>query len=65
MVLSAQIRSESGESVGTFALNPTKFGNEQPGWRGEVTLELDGQRYATWVLLVPIGQAKHLAREGE
>lgn len=58
MVLSAQIRNESGESVGTFALKPTGFGNEQPGWRGEVKLEIDGRRYVTWCLLVPVDQAE-------
>jgi len=58
MVLSATIRNEKGESVGTFALRSKMWGNERPGWYGVVNLDMGYYRYRTECKLIVSGFAE-------
>lgn len=54
MVLSATIKNENGENVGTFALTERAWQGDQAGWCGEVVLTVAGKRFWTTCILVSI-----------
>ena len=56
MVLTCEIRTLTGESLGVILLNEKTFASGKPGYFGQTKLELEGVRYQAQAQLVRIGQ---------
>ena len=54
MVLTCEIRTLTGESLGVILLNEKEFKSGKSGWFGTAKIEVDGLRYQTQAQLVKI-----------
>lgn len=55
MIIVAELKTDTGQSVGTIALPPKQFKTGSRGFFGNTKLELDGKRYQVQIQLVEIG----------
>lgn len=55
MILTATVRTDSGEAVGVLVLNPKTFKSGKAGFFGQGKIEVDGVRYQAQSQLVRIG----------
>lgn len=65
MVLTAEIRELTGESLGVILLNEKTFKSGKSGWFGTAKIEIDGIRYQCQSQLVKIaGQSEPEGKPG-
>lgn len=55
MLIIADLKSDSGETLGTISVPPKQFKTGSRGFYGNAKLEIDGKRYQVQIQIVEIG----------
>ncbi len=55
MLIIADLKTETGQTLGTIALPPKQFKTGSRGYYNNTKLEIDGKRYQVQIQLVEIG----------
>lgn len=55
MLIIAELKNDTGQSLGTVALPPKQFKTGSRGYYNNTKLEIDGKRYQVQIQMVEIG----------
>ena len=63
MIIIADFKTDTGQTLGTVALPPKQFKTGSRGFYNNTKLEIDGKRYQVQIQLVEIGSKPAAAEE--
>lgn len=63
MLIIAELKNDTGQSLGTIALPPKQFKTGSRGFYNNTKLEIDGKRYQVQIQLVEIGSKPQASGE--
>jgi hypothetical protein len=63
MLIIADLKTDTGQSLGTIALPPKQFKTGSRGFYNNTKLEIDGKRYQVQIQLVEIGSKPQAEEE--
>jgi len=63
MLIIAELKNDTGQSLGTIALPPKQFKPGSRGFYNNTKLEIDGKRYQVQIQLVEIGSKPQASGE--
>ncbi len=63
MIIIAEIKNDTGQSLGTISLPPKQFKTGSRGFYNNTKLEIDGKRYQVQIQLVEIGSKPQTSSE--
>ena len=63
MLIIAELKNDTGQSLGTIALPPKLFKTGSRGYYNNTKVEIDGKRYQVQIQMVEIGSKPQAAEE--
>ncbi len=63
MLIIADLKTDTGQTLGTIALPPKQFKTGSRGFYNNTKLEIDGKRYQVQIQLVEIGSKPQAEEE--
>ena len=63
MLIIAELKNETGQSLGTIALPPKQFKTGSRGFYNNTKVEIDGKRYQVQIQMVEIGSKPQTSGE--
>ena len=63
MLIIAELKNDTGQSLGTIALPPKQFKTGSRGFYNNTKVEIDGKRYQVQIQMVEIGSKPQTANE--
>ncbi len=65
MMIIAELKSDTGQSLGLISVAPKQFKTGSRGYFGNTKLDMDGKRYQVQIQLVEIGSKPGSTEEKE